>query len=286
MADTDEIEAEELPQGADTLPAVEDTAEPAKPEWTEEDETQAKAFGWKPAHEWNGERPKGYIENPRKYLDHADSFRPFRVLRERTEKMEREFQQRFERYDAVTTKTIERQKAEYERDMAAIKAAKLDAVESADRPRFEALERQEQAIPKPVDVPQVQPERPAPVAEVAEYAKTNDWVNNPILRRAGAELIDAAGMADRPVPEQLAYAEREVRKLYPSAFAPVTASIQATARPQVQRVDSGGLGGGGSRNPFDALPAEAKSSFKRFAAQGIFADTPEDRKRYADDYNS
>jgi hypothetical protein len=134
---------------------------------------------------------------------------------------------------------------------------------------------------QPVQRPQVSP-------EVEEYTKANEWVNNPILREHGAKLIDAFGMATRPHREQLDFAERELRKLYPAAFQPAApvAAAQAQAKPVVQRVDGGGLGGGAKVSAFTALPSEAKSAFKRFVDQGIFQDTDADRKRYADDYNS
>ena len=285
MSDVDDTEELEQ-QGEDTIPAVD--PEPPKREWTDEDAAEAKAFGWKAPEEWAGEKPDGYIDDPRRYMDRANNFRPFRALREQLESTKRDFQTRTERLEAINAKTMEQQRANYERDMAAIKAAQREAVDNADGARFDALERQREAIPKPVDIAPA--ERPEPVStrppELDEYVKANDWVNNPILRQAGAQLIDAMGYAGKPVKEQLEFAEREVRKLYPGAFAPAVVTPQTTQKAAIQRVDGGGLGGGNRADAFSALPAEAKASFKRFAAQGIFTDTPEDRKRYADDYNA
>jgi hypothetical protein len=67
-------------------------------------------------------------------------------------------------------------------------------------------------------------------------------------------------------------------------FAPSAPPAAARA----SRVDGGGLGGaaplgGGS---FDKLPSEARAAFKKFVAQGIFADTAADRARYVEDYNA
>jgi hypothetical protein len=282
MSDTDEdLQQDVTTEGA--LPP--EQAAPKPPDWTDEDAAEARAFGWKAPDEWHGERPDGYIDDPRRYMDRANNFRPFKVQREQMARMEADYAERFGRLEAVTAKTLEQQRAQYDRDLAAIKQQQLDAVDAADRQRFDALERQKDALTKP-------PEMPAPAAkpaidpEIEAYAKANDWVNNPILRRAGAELIDAGGYASRPAREQLEYAEREVRRLYPHAFAPAPVANGAQPQPQQQRVDPGGLGGGAFKaGAFEALPAEAKATFKRFVEMDIgFKDTPEDRKRYADDY--
>jgi hypothetical protein len=265
-----------------------ETTEAPKPEWTDEDVQEAKAFGWKSPDEWAGDKPDGYIDDPRRYLDRAEKFRPFKVLRERTEKMEAEYQARFQKLEAVAAKTIEAQKSQYERDMAALTRAQLEAVDTADRERFDAIEKQKAAMMRPPELPAPIKQEPRRPPEVEEYAKTNDWLNNPILVDAGAKIIDAMGYAGRPVREQLELAEREVRKLYPGAFAAPVATAPARATPMVNRVDGGGLGGGAKGGAFAALPAEAKSTFKRFVSEGGwgFKDTAEDRERYANDYNS
>lgn len=260
-------------------------AEPARPDWTEDDAAEARAFGWKAPEEWAGEKPAGYIDDPRRYMDRAQSFKPFKVLREQAENDKRAFEERIKRMEAVTAKTVEAQRAAYERDMEAIRRQQLEAVDTADRERYDALEKQKTTLARPPELPAVPPE-PSPVArEVDEYGKENTWVNNPILRDAGARLIDANGWANRPPREQLQLAEAEVRKLYPGAF-PAATPTPAVARTTIQRVDGGGLGGGAKGGAFTALPGEAKTAFKRFVEQGIFTDTEADRKRYADDYNS
>jgi hypothetical protein len=74
-----------------------------------------------------------------------------------------------------------------------------------------------------------------------------------------------------------------MKRRYPHLF---TAAAPAPSR--ASRVDGGGLGGAalGNSGAFEKLPAEARSAFKKFVAQGIFADTAADRARYVEDYNA
>jgi hypothetical protein len=275
MEDQSEIERDE-----DVTPEPEtETAEQAKPEWTEEDAAEARAFGWKPADKWVGEKPADFVDDPRVFLSRS---RTFKVLREKTERLEQELAERLRKMEAITAKTIERERAQHQAALDEIKRQQLEAVDSADRERYDALERQKASMVPPPEMPV---ERPAPTTarEVEEYAKQNDWVNNPILRQAGAQLIDAAGMAGRPIAEQLAYAEREVRKLYPGAF---QAAAPAPQKPMPQRVDSGGLGGAFKVSGFDSLPPEAKAQFKRDVASGLYTDDATGRKEWSNAYNS
>ena len=253
------------------------------PEWTEDDAAEAKAFGWKAPEEWAGEKPRGYIDDPRRYLERAETFRPFKVLRDRTENLERDFQERFRKLESASSATIISERARYDREIATIQQGKRDAVDTADREMYDRLEKQQASLSRPYDAP---PPASQPIVQdtfVQEYAKANDWVNNPILREAGAKLIEAGGYANRPAKDQIEYAEREVRRMYPNMFAPVAAAQPA---PMQMRVDGGGLGGGAKGGAFAKLPTEAKSAFKKFVGDGIFQDTEVDRKRYADDYDN
>lgn len=277
---TEQTEIEAL--GADLVdpPAPEAVPSPEPPvkEWTDDDEKEARAFGWKPPEKWVGEKPEGLIEDPRQFLQ---GNRGFRILRERTEKLETEFAEKFRRLEAVTTKTVERERAAYQAKLAEIEAAKLDAVTNADREQYDRLEAQRKAMPAPVEF-DAAPAAPSVPDEVQEYAKANEWVSNPILREAGAKIIDAMGYAGKPVREQLELAEREVRRIYPHYFTPAAPAQAAPARPAVQRVDGGGLGGGGAGGQFSKLPPEAKAAFARFVSQGVFKET--EKETYANDY--
>ena len=53
------------------------------PKWAPEAEQEAKALGWKSPDEWKGDVPSGYIDDPTKYLERAESFTPFRKIKVR-----------------------------------------------------------------------------------------------------------------------------------------------------------------------------------------------------------
>lgn len=254
--------------------------QPQAPAWSDEDAEEARAFGWKSPDEWVGEIPAGYIDDPKRFLERASNFTPFRKIKERLEAREAEIA----RKDAEFDERARKLEAVYERsrqlDRERLMAERADAVEMADRARFDAAERQLQALDAPVEPPKP----PAPAADpyVQEYEAKNEWVKNPILREAGARLIDAAGLNGRPAAEQIAFAEAEVRKMYPAYFPKPEAP-----RPAAQRVDGGGLAGGAGRaSAFSTLPSEARQAFSKFVKEGLFEDNEKDRKRYADDYNA
>ena len=256
-------------------------------EWSDEDAQEAKAFGWKAPDEWEGEKPPGYIDDPRRYLERAENFRPFKALREQQERERAENAERLRQLEAVTAKAIEAERARFDRELAQLNARQRQAVEEADIRTFDHLQKVKDSMTPPPEVPQ----QAAPVApEIAELAAKHEWASDPTLLALGRTIVDARPDILRRTPaEQFAFADQELRRLYPAAFpqAQQPAPVQAPAPQTVARVDGGGLAiGGGKGGAFNALPAEAKSAFRRFVDQGVFQDNDADRKRYADDYNA
>ena len=281
VQESEAVEATDAPAEAPEAEAQQE--QPQAPAWSDDDAQEARAFGWKSPDEWVGDIPAGYIDDPKRYLARAENFRPFKKLKEQLEadrtaaQREREdFETRTRRLEAMNARALERQRAD-------LMAARDDAFDMADRDKFQRVQRQIDELPGlQREAPQQQPQPADPY--VKEYEAQNEWVNNPILRDAGAKLIDAnPAMRQASAKDQIAYAEAEVRKMYPSYFP----KQEATRPPMQQRVDGGGLAGaGGKASAFAKMPAEAKSAFKKFVGEGLFKDTEEDRKRYADDYNA
>lgn len=284
---TEEIQ-EAVDQEVEAQPEPEQTPEPPKREWSDEDAEEAKAFGWKSPDEWEGEKPAGYIDDPRRYLERAENFRPFKALKERLSAKEREFDERIRKLDAIAQQAVETQKRQHEAELAEIKRQKSQAVELADRDAYEALVKREEKLTAPIPQKPAQPPAPQIDPVVLEYRQKADWAQNPLLWKTAVELVDANhDIQTRPAKEQLDYAEREIRRMYPAYFVgsqPPEPSVQ----PSVQRVDGGGIAGGslGKSSGFDKLPAEAKQAFKKFVADGLFADTEAGKRRYVDDYNA
>lgn len=273
---TDQIEEDQIP---DQVEAEAEAEKPA-PTYTAEDADEARTFGWKAPEEWVGEKPAGYIGDPKAYLDRLNNMKPFRAIKERMDLQQREFEERTRKLEMLTAAQVKAQKDTYERELADIKKQQRAAVELADADQYDALEARKAALQAPVAVA---PAAPAPDPYVADYMAKNEWVRNPVLKDIGARLISEGGMTGKPVQDQIAYAEREIRRMYPAYF---PAEAQTTQKPMTQRVDSGGLGFASKAGEFSKLPPEAKAAFARFASEGLYPNTDEGKKTYADQYNA
>lgn len=296
MSDEFETDVEETdaPEQEEHAEAPEPTPEEPAPvkDWTDEEEEEARAFNWKAPEEWAGEKPPGYIDNPKDYMARIQRSSPFRVMNERLEKQAAEAAEINRKLAHATKAMMERQRSDYEARLEQVRSNRDRAAEEGDLDAYrrnadaeqELLKQQPvQATPEPVQDTRATAAR----AEVDAYGQTTEgqWLQNPILRQTGAQLIGAnpAIMAKPPL-EQIKYAEAEVRKMYPAYFPQPETPKPASAR---TTVDSGGLAstraGGGA---FAKLPSDAKEAFRGFVADGLFEDTNKEREEYARDYNN
>jgi hypothetical protein len=260
---------------------------PAQPEHAPDDVEEARLFGWKSPDEWVGDKPAGYIEDPKRFLDRIKESRIFKTLDAQREAERKRMEDHLRRLDHVAQQTIKAQKEDYERRIADIETRQRRAVETADVAAFDALEKQKRTMQAPQFEPgPEQPQGPSPV--VAEYAEKNDWVKDPALRMEGAQAIDIAmksGMQFRDDAEQLAYAESVMKRKYPHMFqAPAPAPV-APSGPA--KVDGGGLAGGSPlrSGAFTKLPPEAHAAFKKDVERGLFTNDEKGRNEYARLYN-
>ena len=265
----------------DVIDAPEQEPEPAKPAYDPDVAEEARFFGWKAPEEWVGDKPAGYIDDPNRFLDRIKDSRIFKASEKRFEDKLNDVTARLSR---VTESVVHRQKADYEARLAAINTEQRKAVEVADVQAFERLEKQKQQLTPP---PVAEPAQPTVPPVVKDYIDRNDWAKDPVFRMEGAQAIDIAlrsGRQFRDEAEQLEYAESVMKRRYPHMFTQASPAVP----PRASRVDGGGIAGGAAPigGAFDKLPAEARQAFKKFVAQGIFADTPEGRKQYMEDYNA
>lgn len=281
--DTDES-AQAVPVEADESDVQEPEAAAPAPaqEWNAEDEEEARLFGWKPKAEWVGDLPPGYIEKPEEYLDRVKRSRIFKTMQDKLTEQERKL-------GTMSERALERQKAQYEAQLQDISAKQRRAVEEADTETWDALERQKADLQK--NAPQ--PEAPQQQADpyLTEYRQTEQgaWTNNPVLMKTGVDLINANPVVNgvpimaQDAKAQVAYAEQELRKMYPAYF-------PSAAKPKPrQNVDAGGLASGApsaGRSAFEKLPSDAKQAFKRFVERGVYEDSKKDREDYANEYNA
>ena len=279
-----ELEPEEPVEGIEDQPeaaAVEDDA-PAPKEWSDEDEAEAKFFGWKSREDWKGQPPQDFKDDPREYLDRVKSSRTFRAMEERAQQIAQEHAARVEKVmRAKAERDLKAQKEAHDREIARFEAAKRKAVEEGDVDRYDQLDRMQKEIKPPE--PPIMEDEPQPREDpVAPLASKHPWVSDPYLRTRGAEIVQAAlerGLVPGGNPEaQVAFAEQELRKYYPHAFA------EPEREKPKPRVEGGSLASR-QASAFDKLPREARETFARQVKQGIFSDTKEDREFFAAEYH-
>ena len=242
------------------------------PKWAAETEQEAKALGWKPPDEWKGDIPPGYIDNPEKYLERAESFTPFRKLREKLTETERKTEERLAKIESVAAKAVERRLAE-------IQQAQLAAVETGDVETFKSLRSQEAAL--------VEQKAPAQTAVPPDHKVAIDlWVagkdwfrTDPVMTQAAVTYYGEAqgkGMTDPAAI--LSYVDKQMEK----KFRVDPPAEQMTAS---QAVTPGLSFGAPTADAFSKLPKDAQETFKRFVAKGLFKDDKAGRAAYVEDYN-
>ena len=284
--DVQEIDADDIVQEdvVGVEPVVEE--EPAAPEWTAEDEEEARLFGWKSPDEWQGDKPAGYIGKPDEFLDRVQRSRIFKTMQDKLQTTETRAEEIARKQEAMNHKALERQRDQHTAEMARITTAQRVAASEADVDAYDALETQRQGLIKqaPQETPEQPQNAPDPVLDAYRSSDDGKWLDNPILAKTAVDLINGnKEVLLRGTQEQIAYAEAEVRKLYPAYFP------QAAAMPAPRTaVDGGGLAGGAGARPngaFGKLPGEAKTSFTRFVKEGLYTDSKEDREDFANEYN-
>lgn len=286
---TDETELSEVPetQDAPEVEASTPAAAATAPAWGEDDEQEARAFGWKPSTEWQGDKPQGYIEDPREWMGRVTRSRTFTAMQERLEKTERENAEQKRRMEALNASALQRQRAEFEAQLQRIQVQQREAVRTSDEAAFDRLEKDRAALVRQAVETTQAPQASSPPVEVENYRKANEWTQNPLIWDEAVKSVDMALRAGRQFAnekDQIAFAESVIRQKYPHMFK-AEAPAQ-TARPARQVVDGGGMAATRSSGGFNSLPADAKAQFARFAKDGLFQDNEAGRKAYYEEYNN
>lgn len=272
-------EVEETPEVVET--EVQQQEAPAK-DWSDDDEAEARLFGWKAPDEWQGEKPAGYIDRPNEFLERVQRSRIFQAMEGKLQQQESSFAETARKLEAMSERALETQKSQYEARMADVVRRQRAAVEIGDTDAYDKIEAERAHLLKtaPQEPPAAPEQPPGPDPEVAAYRQNNAWAQNPIIWREAAEAVNyMPGLSTAtPVAEQLKYAEQVIKQKYPHLF-----NTDDRPAPK-QRVEAGGLASSARKSAFDKIPAEAKSQFKNFVEMGIYKDTKEDRETYANEY--
>lgn len=260
--------------------------QPAPPAWSQEDEDEARAFGWKPSSEWQGEKGPGYIDSPKDFMARIERSRTFSTMKERMESLAAQAEEQNRKLAAMSEAAMKRQREEYERQLASVQAAQRKAAESADVEAYDALERRRvEMMRAPVDAPQ--PQQPQKDPDVETFRQANEWTQNPLIWQEAVQAVDFAIKSGIPLAstkEQIAYAERAIKQKYPHLFQQAQTETPRPTRPAP--VDGGGIASARTSPQFNSLPAEAKSTFARFVKEGLYSDDETGRRQFFEEYNN
>lgn len=277
---TEEVHTGDLPED---VSQAETQEQPAKA-WTDEDETEARAFGWKPSTEWVGAKPDGLVESPADWMDRVRRSKTFSAMQERQDRIELESAENNRRMQAMNDFALKSQRDAYQRQIAEISAQQRQAVADADTGRYDELERQKGSLQAPV-APAPQAEQPRS-QKVEDYRRANEWAQNPLIWGEMVAMVQYGlenGQKFTSDADQIAYAERHIFQKYPH-LAPKKDEPARPTRPSP--VETGGLAGGRTKDGFAALPPEARAQFQRFAKEKLFTDDDAGRRAYVEEYNA
>lgn len=272
-----EDDVEEIDAGQE---AEQDNQPPAR-DWSEDDEAEARVYGWKSPDEWKGDRPEGFIEDPREFIDNSPVARK---AKERERERERKTEERFAKLENVYQEAMKQQREAHKAQLEDIKAQQRKAVEEGDVEAYDRLTQQAEKLgqaPSEEKSGDKADNGAAWEKPLQEFAANNDWFTNDPVMRAAAERIHVEalekGITDPDT--NLAHVKRKMQDYFPDKF--------ETEKPKRKKsaVEGEGLAlGGGKKDGFESLDKEAKSAFKMMVSEGIFEDTAEGRQKYYDLY--
>lgn len=286
------VPGEELP------PNTENTVEDTQNTDSGEIETRARAMGWRPQDEFNGDPSKW--RSAEEFVQRGENELP--VLREnlrrmtstvsdlqsRLSKQEQEHRASFERLDKMSSAALQRQKdtleASYQAAMRnAAASGDVDAYDRLDVGRRQAVGEFDQQIaevrkPAETTAPQADEHPLLKNPTYQQWHSKNTWFGTDQEMSAVAELYSKKLSADRPtitLEQNLSEVDSYMKRRYPEKF-----GVSAPAPSAVE--------GGGSRmsssqqrsRGWNDLPADARTQGAKFIKEGLFKDQAEYAKEY------
>lgn len=239
-------------------------------------EEEAKKYGWRPKEEFDL-APEGWVDAKR-FMEFPTTQN--KVLRDEIANVrasvESEFGERFKKLEGTTKAAmdaaLQQQKEAYEAKMAEISRGQLKAVEEADTEAYQALEKQKGELTPP------KVQGPQPIDIVAEYGDKHSWVKEPAMFAQAQQIVglglQQGTLRTSDAGEQLAFAEAQLKGLFPHKF-----QAPEAPKPKVTRVDGGGLATGGGKG-VNSLPPEALAAGREFVESGVFKSMEDYAKTY------
>ncbi|MBB2169867.1 hypothetical protein HLH36_16200 [Gluconacetobacter aggeris] len=230
-------------------------------------EAQARRMGWVPRDDFRGDVEKW--RPARDFLDRGMNLLPvlqqqYRALDGRYATMQAQLRDSQKALADLTERTRRADERAYQRAVRDIEGRRQAAVASGDTTAFAVAERDLQ------DLRDTAPPAPAPVErvesmppEIMDFVQANPWFSRDAEARQDAIAIQSAVDRQHPglsLAERLEITRRKVRQLHPALFE----NKRREAPPPVS--PSRGEGGrGGNPRGFEALPAEARREYDRYA---------------------
>lgn len=282
------LEGAELGQEAEAPQENQDIQEHAEQEEMQEQvapvnfeaQQEARKYGWRPKEEYTND-PKGWVDADRFLKLPSTEIKRMRDER----KAERSaFESRMQNLERMNNIALERQKQAFETQIDDLTLQQRVAVQTADTETYDRLEKQKQSLAQQAQ--EVQPQQNnGPDPFISQYVAENEWARNPVLWQQAVQMVSANPAAAGATPQQqVAYAEQQIKMMYPAMFQNETPQPQPR-RQQPQRVDGGGLAGAKRATLSSKLPPEAKSAAEQFVAQGLFKTVDDYAKAYFEEGN-
>ncbi len=215
--------------------------EPKNDEQPDPIATLAAEMGWAPKDQFKGD--------PEKWRDPADFIRAGRDIQRDTASQLKSMRSTIDTIAKTSATLFEQRLAE---EKAKLQDQHTAAVEDGDSATAFKLAQK-------IDRLDGQPQRQAPPAEAEAFvAKNEAWFNkDPLATKRAAEVCEAYAGTGASVAEQLAAADRVIRKEFPEHFP------QTKQAPSVNAPTRNGTGATGKKG-FAQLPAEAQKVARRF----------------------
>ncbi|MBB2180084.1 hypothetical protein HLH29_13040 [Gluconacetobacter tumulicola] len=239
-------------------------------------EAQARRMGWVPRDDFRGDVEKW--RPARDFLDRGMNLLPvlqqqYRALDGRYATMQAQLRDSQKALADLTERTRRADERAYQRAVRDIEGRRQAAVASGDTTAFAVAERDLQDLRDTAPLPAARAEAPlapAPVErvesmppEIMDFVQANPWFSRNAEARQDAIAIQSAVDRQHPglsLAERLEMTRRKVRQLHPALFE----NKRREAPPPVS--PSRGEGGrGGNPRGFEALPAEARREYDRYA---------------------
>lgn len=233
----------------------------------EEAETKARALGWRPREEFNGDDDK--YTDAKTFLDKANTNVPMlrenaRKIEQKNQRLEEQIRSMEEKLQILTRRADEAEKAGHDRAIREIEARQRKAVADGDVDEYDSLQKQKESL-SVRQAPQMRPEQPTNQLSTSEQIAIQVFEQaNPWFRQDEDLNEDMSGFIlgikskhpDMPLSEVLERAKEKTIRANPDKFSTKANSVLST-------------GGTGGRMSYASIPAADKANFDRELERNI-----------------